>query len=140
MRDRIVAEALSWMGTPYHHRARLKGAGVDCAQILIAVFVAVGLVDDFDPGDYPPDWMMHRDEERYLGFVGRHAEQVEEPLPGDVVLYRVGRCYSHAGIVLGWPEIVHASNRDGEVVRADGRQGWLSDRQRTYWRVRGVSA
>lgn len=138
MRDRIVAEAMSWMGTPYHHRARLKGAGVDCAQILIAVFVAVGLVDEFDPGDYPPDWMMHRDEERYIGFVTRHAEQVAAPLPGDVVLYKVGRCFSHGGIVVDWPTIIHASNRDGEVVLSDGRQGWLSGRERTYWRVMGV--
>lgn len=139
-REKIVAEAMTWLRTPYHHHARVKGAGVDCAQILIAVYSAVGLVEEFDTGDYPPDWMMHRDEERYLGFVTAHAAQVDEPLPGDVVLYKVGRCFSHGGIVIDWPTIIHASNRDREVVLGDGRQGWLADRERTYWRVKGIAA
>ena len=32
LRERVVAEALSWLGTPYAHRQRLKGVGVDCAS------------------------------------------------------------------------------------------------------------
>ncbi len=138
-RSRVIAEAMEWKGTPYHHRARVKGAGVDCAQILIAVYSAAGLIDAFETGDYPPDWMMHRDEERYLGFIKGYADKVESPLPGDVVLYRVGRCVSHGGIVIDWPTIIHASNRDREVVLADGTQGWLSERERTFWRVRGIT-
>lgn len=136
--NKIVDEAKSWLGTPYHHLARVKGAGVDCAQILIAVFAGVGLIEEFDTGNYPPDWMMHRDEERYLGFITEYADEVETPQPGDVVLYRVGRCYSHAGIITQWPEIIHASRPDRMVCLADGLQGWLAGRTHTFWRVRGV--
>jgi cell wall-associated NlpC family hydrolase len=138
MQDLIIKEAMSWLGTPYHHLARVKGAGVDCAQILIGVFAAVGLIKEFDTGDYPMDWMMHRDEERYLGFIMDYADEVTEPQAGDVVLYKVGRCYSHGGIVTKWPEIIHASRPDRMVVLADGSQGWLADRPRTFWRVRGA--
>lgn len=138
IRKRIVAEAMSWLGTSYHHRARVKGAGVDCAQILIGVYAAVGLVAEFDTGEYPMDWMMHRDEERYLGFVVDHANEVESPLPGDVVLYRVGRCFSHGGIVIAWPQILHASRPDRAVVLAEAGQGFLADRVSSFWRVRGV--
>ena len=27
--DLAVAEALTWLGTPYHHQGRVKGVGVD---------------------------------------------------------------------------------------------------------------
>lgn len=134
----VVAEAMTWLRTPYHHKARIKGGGVDCAQILIAVYAEVGLIEDFDPGDYPPDWMMHRDEERYLGFVERYASPVESPMPGDIVLYKVGRCFSHGGIVVEWPTIIHAWLREGAVVLADGTQGKLADRERVFFRVGGA--
>lgn len=32
-RAAVAQEALAWLGTPYHHHARIKGVGVDCAQI-----------------------------------------------------------------------------------------------------------
>ena len=54
LRQRIVEEARSWLGTPYHHQAMVKGAGVDCAMILVAVYRAVGLIPaGFDPRPYP---------------------------------------------------------------------------------------
>ena len=79
-RTAVLDEARSWLGTPYHHRACVKGAGVDCAQILIAVYANAGLIQAFDTGDYPPDWMLHREEERYLGFVLDHAHEVAEQI------------------------------------------------------------
>ena len=33
----IVTEARTWVRTPYHHQARLKGVGVDCAGLVIGV-------------------------------------------------------------------------------------------------------
>ncbi len=54
LRQSIVAEALSWAGTPYHHQARLKGVGVDCVGLPIGVARALGLVPpDFDIAGYP---------------------------------------------------------------------------------------
>jgi cell wall-associated NlpC family hydrolase len=133
-RSAVVAEALSWARTPYHHAARVKGAGVDCAQLLIGVFVdELALVDPVDHGDYPRDWMLHRDEERFLGLLTSRAREIAHPLPGDVVLYKVGRCFAHAAIVIDWPEVIHACSRTGCVVRADGEQGWLADRARRFF-------
>ena len=34
-RAAIVAEAMSWIGTPYHSHARIKGVGVDLSLIHI---------------------------------------------------------------------------------------------------------
>jgi cell wall-associated NlpC family hydrolase len=112
-RQAVVAEALSWVGTPFHHFGKVKGAGVDCAQLLAETFVRVGLIRPPIAGYYPADWHLHRDAERYLNQV--LIDAVEMPLPaertpepGDVVLFRFGRCFSHGALVTGWPVIVHA--------------------------------
>lgn len=139
-RQAVLDIARTWLKTPWHHRARVKGAGVDCAQILIAVYAEAGLIDEFDTGDYPPDWMMHRSQERFLEFVRQYADQVDAPLPGDLALYFVGRCFSHGAIVTAWPEIIHASNRDRMVCYADGTQGWLAEREVQFWRLKGLEA
>lgn len=98
-RAAVVAEARSWIGTPYHHAADVKGAGVDCAMILVRVFCDLGLVEPFDPRPYTRDWMLHRDDERYLGFLLARAHEVAQPNPGDVILFRFGRCFAHGGVV-----------------------------------------
>lgn len=116
-RSLVVAAARGWIGTPYHHRARLKNAGVDCGQILIAVYSEVGLIEEFDPESYPADWMMHKNQERYLKNIETYAKKVSrEPRPGDIALFRFGRCISHGGIVTEWPSLVHAYKPAGMVI------------------------
>jgi len=111
MREKIVAEARSWIGTPYHNCADIKGVGVDCGMLLVRVFVDLGLVEPFDPRPYTHDWHMHRDEERYLDLVLPRARRVMAPRIGDVMLFRVGRSYSHGGLISGVDPltIIHAS-------------------------------
>jgi len=134
--DDIVTAALRWIGTPYHHAARVHGAGVDCAQLLYAVFVEdLEIVSAFDIDSYPCDWMQHREEEKFLGYITQHAEEITDPQPGDVVLYKWGRCYAHAGIVKSWPDIIHADFRAGRVIVSAGDAGRLTDREHKFFRV-----
>lgn len=120
-RAAVVAEAMSWLRTPYHHRARVKGAGVDCAQFPIAVYGAAGEIPDVRP-DYPIQWHLHRDAERYLEHVERFARLISEkargadepivgtrPTVGDFAVWRFGRTFSHGAIVL---------NDEGDVIHA----------------------
>ena len=109
-RSAIVSEARTWLGTPYHHAADIIGVGVDCAMILVRVFCDLGLIEPFDPRPYTKDWMLHREDERYLGFLTDRSCEVERPASGDVILFRVGRCFSHGGIVSGAEPltIIHA--------------------------------
>ncbi len=120
-RAAVVAEARAWLRTPYHHMGRVKGAGVDCATLLAEVYARGGAVPPVAIPFYPPDWHLHRDAERYLGFVVEHAAELsaissqlsaEEtklkadsrkliaPLPADIALWRFGRCFSHGAIVI----------------------------------------
>jgi cell wall-associated NlpC family hydrolase len=98
-RAAVIAQARTWLRTPYHHAADVKGHGVDCAMLLVRVYCDLGLVERFDPRPYTKDWFLHRDEERYLGFLLARSREIRAPLEGDIVLFRIGRCFAHAGIV-----------------------------------------
>jgi cell wall-associated NlpC family hydrolase len=116
-RARVVAEALTWVRTPYAHMGRVKGAGVDCGQLLALVYEAAGVTPEVVPESYPHDWHMHRSEERYLGHVEHYAHQIPgPPLPGDIALYRYGRTISHGAIVTRWPQVIHAYVGKGVIL------------------------
>jgi hypothetical protein len=129
-RAAVVAEARSWIGTPYHNCADIKGTGVDCGMLIVRVFVDAGLCAPFDPRPYPADWHLHRSEERYLGFVFDRCCEIENPQPGDVMVLRFGRCYSHGGIVTAAAPlaIVHAYHPARRVIEDEvDRSGPLSE-------------
>ncbi len=139
-RAAVVAEAMRWIGTPYHHAAKLFGVGVDCATLIAAVYENVGLIEPVDIPPYSPQWHLHRKIEKYKDAVLLRARAIPEAdaLPGDVVLYRWGHVKAHGGIIgaRGWPFIIHAYSRAGQVIEADGRGGDLEGKQTeffTYW-------
>jgi cell wall-associated NlpC family hydrolase len=136
-RDAVIGEARSWIGTPYRHMGRAKGprGGVDCAQLVWAVFHNVGLTPFLALEPYPRDFMLHQGIERYLAIVLDRAREVEEPLPGDVVLYRVGRLYSHGAIIdaPGWPRIIHAWYAARAVVADRGDRHRLGARPHKFF-------
>lgn len=109
LRVSVVKEAESWIGTPFHHAARIKGAGVDCLMLLAEVYERAGLAPHVEPPFYVPDWHMHREAERYLEGLLRYAREIAgPPLPGDIALFRFGRTFSHGAIVVEWPRLIHA--------------------------------
>ncbi|MCU0624552.1 MAG: NlpC/P60 family protein [Gemmatimonadaceae bacterium] len=134
LRAAVVAEALSWVGTPYRHLGAVKGVGADCAMTLVRVYAAVGIVPaDFDPRPYAAEWYLHREEERYLAGLERWARRVETARPGDIALYRFGRTASHGAIVIDEETMVHAYRPLRAVVLQERRA--LADRLDSYWSV-----
>lgn len=128
-RGAVVAEAMSWLRTPYHPEARLKGVGVDCATLLAEVYERAGVLPRIEIEHYPPDWHLHKRAERYLNTVLRYARPIAgPPLPGDVALGRFGQAFAHGAIVVepGWPAILHASMEDRMVCLAEGAGGRLA--------------
>ncbi len=119
-REDVVREALRWEGTPYHSHARLLGVGVDCCNLPAAVYEAVGLVGHIEPA-YARQWFLHRDEELFLEYVRPHATEIarEDVRPGDMGIWRFGRTYSHAAIVIEPPVVIHAVQLSGVVLRSD---------------------
>jgi len=134
-RNSVLSEARTWIGTPWHHQGALKWVGVDCARYLCEVFHNAGLTPEIDPRPYPADWHFHRDEERFLGWLSEYAEEVDSPEPGDVAVFKFGRCFSHGAIVTAWPNVIHAYMGDG-VREQDATTGRLSGRAVKFYRVR----
>ena len=120
-RERVIAEAKSWIGTRYHTMARVKGAGVDCLMFLAEVYERAGVIPHVEIPYYPQDWHLHRHDERLMDGVLKFAHPVETPKPGDIALWKFGRAFAHSAIVIEWPALViHAVKPVGVVMdRAD---------------------
>ncbi len=134
-RNRVLSEARAWLGTPWHHQGAIKGVGVDCARLLCEVYHNAGLTPEIDPRPYPADWHFHRDEERFLGWLTDYADEVATPEPGDVVVFKFGRCFAHGGIVTAWPLVIHSYNQVG-VREQDASTGRLAGRQVKFFMVK----
>ena len=110
--DAVVAEALSWLGTPYRHQGFRKGVGCDCLGLVLGVWRAVYGVEPELPGPYAPDWAEAGGEERFLTAVRRHFPEkpADERAAGDLLLFRWRPHLpaKHAGILVGQERFVHA--------------------------------
>ena len=139
-RDAIRAEAMSWLGTPYHHLGDVKGVGTDCAMILVRIYSSLGLIPrTTDPRPYAPDWHLHRGEERYLGWLEQFGHHVETPRVGDVAVWRFGRTYSHGAVVVDeGGTIVHAYRDAGCVTLGNLSETQLRGREHRYYQLNGV--
>ena len=117
-RQAVLAAAKDWLGTPFHHEAMVKGTGVDCGMFLIAVYREAGLIPAFTVEHYSYQWHLHRTREWYLEYLRQFGREIPEAEagPGDVVIWKLGRVFSHAAIILNWPQIIHAVNGQGVVL------------------------
>lgn len=124
----VVSEAITWINTPWRHQGNLRGVGVDCGHFMMAPYVACGIIEPVDPGNYSRHWNLHRTDEVYLGFVQQHTREIAraEIGPGDVFLCRYGLTYSHGGIIIDPPRVLHAYVRQG-VVEADLSEALIAD-------------
>jgi NlpC/P60 family putative phage cell wall peptidase len=132
-RAAIVAEARSWIGTPYHHQASVKGVGCDCLGLVRGVWRALlGPEPEAIPG-YSGDWGEVGAQEAMLAAARRHLIEIEptDAEAGDVLVFRMrrGRVAKHAGIQVSaapCPSFVHA--QEGGPACEVGLSPWWGAR------------
>jgi NlpC/P60 family putative phage cell wall peptidase len=119
----IVEAARGWVGTPYRHRAALRGVGCDCIGLLCGVWAEVIGEAPTLPA-YRADWRdgAHSAELRGLAERWLLPGGME---PGAVLLFRIGAGTAprHCGIFVGAGRFVHAQERLG-VVEGNLTEGW----------------
>lgn len=125
-RPAIVAEARSWIGTPYQHQTSLKGVGCDCLGLIRGVWRAVVGDEPERAPPYAPDWAEASGQETLALAASRHLVPIayECVREGDVLLFR-WRAHlpaKHAAIVTGPALMVHA--HDGAAVAEVGIAPW----------------
>ena len=136
-RDDIVAEARSWLGTPFRHQGRIKGVGVDCAGVVIETGRALGLTDYAEEGysKQPNPYRMGHTLDLYLDRI-----YMSEAQPGDVYWMRFIEPM-HLAIATqlddGRPGLVHAYADRGKCVEHTLNDKWQRRIVRCY-RFRGV--
>ncbi len=147
-RHRIVAEARSWLGTPFQHQARLKGVGVDCIQLCIGVGEATGVLS-VDAAVYRRFQGYGRQPSpRRMGeALAMHCRRIE---PADVLIGDMAwlewrdELPMHLAIIgeadgADGPRrtLIHAYARVGRVVEHGLVAEW-PDRISSYWRYPGL--
>ena len=112
-REEIIAEARTWLETPFHHQGRLKGVGVDCLGVVIGVAQAFGIEVREVPG-------YGRQPDMAAMGAGLRAHLTEKPkaqlLPGDVLWMAFVREPQHLAIYTERDTIIHAAERYGKCV------------------------
>lgn len=128
----FVAEARSWLSTPFRHMGREKGLGADCAGVILGSAAAVGLTD-FQPAAYPPaiDAAMLTEQ---LGRVARRLEPEEVEKPGDLLQFEVSGQAQHLGLFTGADSFIHAWETAGMVVET-ALVPWWRGRIAARWRL-----
>jgi NlpC/P60 family putative phage cell wall peptidase len=115
----VVATARSWLGTPYHDQASLRGVGCDCLGLARGIWRDVVGDEPFPIPPYSRDW----------GETGPHevlangAASMLIPIapkdvgPGALVLFRMSTraIAKHVGILTAPDRFIHAYERLGVV-------------------------
>lgn len=121
-RAEIVAEARTWIGTPWHHQAHKKGVGADCLGFIKGTMVNQGVLRPME------EWERLGVPEKYIRYAHK-ADGVTmmeaftaywTPVPlsqiqiADVLLLKIDGVPQHAGIVAdyrhGGLSIIHSLN------------------------------
>lgn len=141
----VIAEARTWIGTPFRHQAKCKGVGVDCVQLIAGVGEAAGVMT-IDPGKAAA----------FAGYgrvpnparMGEALRIFMTPIeagdarPGDVAwLQWRENLPMHLAILSehkGRVTIIHALAEIGRCVEHGFTQEWR-DRVVSYWRYPGLA-
>ena len=130
-RERVVAIARSWIGTPYRDAHSAKGIGADCLGLLRGVWRELFGHEPEEPPKYGPGWFEVGTRELMLEAAGRYLVPVQglEVRAGDVLMFRMhpDALVKHCGIATGADSFVHAyrRNRGQGVVENSLTRNWM---------------
>jgi len=113
--DEIVAEARSWIGTPYCHQASLKGVGADCLGLVRGVWRALYGGEPAPVPPYSPDWTRANTGDTLSDAAAQHLieKAIADAQPGNVLLfrYRSQDPARHCAVLSAPDKIIHAYAR-----------------------------
>jgi NlpC/P60 family putative phage cell wall peptidase len=127
-RSEIVAEARKWVGTPYHHKGRVLGHGVDCFGVIEMVGRAfhVSIPENIQYSRIP-------DAMELLAYMDTYARgiPVNEAQEGDILIIPFMRELRHMAIKTD-KGMIHAYEPMGMVVEHSINPAWQKMIRRAY--------
>ncbi len=118
--DKVMAEARSWIGTPYRHQGDRKGVGCDCLGLVRGIWEAVYGAPAPRPTPYSADWAEAGPTDALIDAARcwfRERPAPAEILAGDLIVFRwrAGARSKHLGIVSGERYFIHAYSGHGVI-------------------------
>lgn len=123
----IVDVARTYIGTPWHHAARVKGVGIDCSGLLIMVSQDLGI-----PVEDELSYTENDEIELMTSGILKHCRQLgeeETSQDGDLFVFRqLPIMYNHCGIFVEPNAMVHAWRTSGvnKVVESRLDEAWTN--------------
>ncbi len=119
-REKLISEAMEWLGTPYHVRGRVKGAGCDCGTFLAGVLENTGFLPHIDIPYYPEDIACHCATPRYLMKIEEYNNEVpkEDAKPGDILVFKFAGSLvpHHASFKVDGEYMIHSYTKQGVIL------------------------
>lgn len=118
----VLAEASSWLGTPYRHGGSRRGVGCDCLGLVRGIWRTLyGREPEALPA-YAPDWAEVAESDPLLEAARRHMHErlIAEARPGDLLVFRwrAGLACKHLGIQVPGGRFIHAYERHSVMASA----------------------
>lgn len=143
-RQKIVASARAWLGTPYVHQASARGAGADCLGLVRGLYTELLGREAEAPPPYTPDWNERRPcEEPLLNAARRHLVEAQNRngafIAGQVLVFRIVKTgpAKHCGVVTAHDQFIHAYA--GRAVIESWLCGWWKDRVAGVFEFPGIT-
>lgn len=110
--QRAVEIARTWIGTPYHHQASLKGIGCDCLGLIRGIWRELYGKEPQSIPAYTPDWAEANPRETLYLAAKHHMQEIEKSdmKLGNIILFRWRNKQpaKHAAIISNNDKIIHA--------------------------------
>ena len=127
---RLVDAAKTWLGTPFHWEASLKGVGCDCRGLLTGIARDLGRPEaetiEANVVGYGKGRIREGELLAGLDRVFVRRPEGSAPEPGDVLAFRIKRRVQHLALAIGDGRLIHARSGDPAQV-AYGRIDGLED-------------
>lgn len=126
MREKIITEARTWLGTPYLHQASLRGTGCDCLGLIRGLWRTLIGPEPEPMRPYSADWAEAAGEETLLAMCEKyfHRADTDHIRAGDILVFRFreNAIAKHVGIALDGQRMIHA--HDGACVAEVAIGAW----------------
>lgn len=110
--EKYAEEAIRWANipVPYRHMGTTI-RGCDCSGLLVGLAQSLGRLKNYKLRKYKFDWNLHSgacdiittELEKFADCVVKSPMQ-----PGDIPVFRFGKCNAHAGIFIGKYVFIHS--------------------------------
>lgn len=141
-RPALIAEALEWRGTPWHHRASVKGAGCDCVGLIAGLWRHFAGPEPWHLPPYGPDWAQPGPE-ILLEQLCLHFRPVppRSLRAGDIIAFRLATdapC-AHVALFLG-PDGLPVPPEPARILHACWARAVVESRYSPAWSRRAHAA